>query len=69
MTFATFSDFLTPPCHCHNSADFVPFVCFFGTPLPPLTADVIYGRPQTTEGQMQRRLYDTHLTQKRVIGQ
>ena len=58
-----------PPSHCHNSADFVPFVCFFGTPLPPLTADVIYGRPQTTEGQMQRRLYDTHLTQKRVIGQ
>ena len=34
-----------PPCHCHNSADFVPFFCFLGTPLPPPTADVIYGSP------------------------
>ena len=24
-----------PPCHCHKSADFVPFVCFLGTPPPP----------------------------------
>ena len=23
-----------PPCHCHKSADFVPFTCFLGTPLP-----------------------------------
>ena len=30
-------DFLTPswlPCHIQKSADFVPFVCFLGTPLP-----------------------------------
>ena len=37
-----------PPCHCHKSADFVPFVCFVGSPLPPPTADVIYGSPQST---------------------
>ena len=37
--------FLTPfpPCHCHKSADFVPCVCFLGTPPP--TGDVIYGSP------------------------
>ena len=23
-----------PPYHCHKSADFVPFVCFLGTPSP-----------------------------------
>ena len=23
-----------PPCHCHKSADFVPLVCFLGTPSP-----------------------------------
>ena len=23
-----------PPCHCHKSADFFPFVCFFLTPFP-----------------------------------
>ena len=23
-----------PPCHCHKSADFVPFVFIFGDPLP-----------------------------------
>ena len=22
------------PCYCHKSADFVPFVCFLGTPSP-----------------------------------
>ena len=33
MTSAKFTDFLTPG-HCHKSADFVPFVCFLGTPLP-----------------------------------
>ena len=45
MTSARFSDFSTPfppPCHCHKSADFVPFICFLGTTLPPPTADVIY---------------------------
>ena len=35
-----------PPYHVHKSADFVPFVCFLGTPHPP-TADVIYGSPLT----------------------
>ena len=34
-----------PPCHCHKSADFVPVVCFLGTPLPPPAADVLYGSP------------------------
>ena len=34
MTSAKFSYVLTPPCHCHKSADFAPFVCFLGTPLP-----------------------------------
>ena len=36
MTSAKFSDFstLSPPCHCHKSADCVPFVCFLGTLLP-----------------------------------
>ena len=24
-----------PPCQCHKSADFVPFICFLGTPSPP----------------------------------
>ena len=34
MTSAKLSDFLTPspPCHVQKSADFVPFVCFLGTP-------------------------------------
>ena len=36
-----------PHCHCHKSADFVPFVCFLGTPSPIATADVIYGSPLT----------------------
>ena len=28
-----------PPFHCHKSAEFIPFVCFMGTPLPhPLRA-------------------------------
>ena len=42
-------DFLTPspPYHIHKSADFVPFFCFFGNPLPPPTADVIYESPYT----------------------
>ena len=31
--------------HSHKSADFVPFVCFLGTPLPPPGSDVIYGSP------------------------
>ena len=45
MMSAKCSDFFTPPpCHCHKSADFVPFVCFLGTPLTT-TADVIYGSP------------------------
>ena len=47
MTSAKNSDFLPPPpCHIQKSADFVPFVCFLGTALPPPTADVIYGSPQ-----------------------
>ena len=25
-----------PPCHCHKSADFVPFVGFWGPPPHPL---------------------------------
>ena len=47
MTSAKFSDFLTPspPCHCHKSADFVPYICFLGTHLPQPTADVIYVSP------------------------
>ena len=44
--FFSFFDPL-PPCQCHKSADFVPFVCFWGTPLPPPIADVIYGSPLT----------------------
>ena len=45
-TSAKFSDFLDPPCHCHKSADFVPFVCFLGIPLThPPRRDVIYGSP------------------------
>ena len=36
------------PCHCHKSADFFPFLHFLGTPLPPPTADVIYGSPLMT---------------------
>ena len=35
MTSAKSSNFLTPSpplCHCHKSADFVPFVCFLGPP-------------------------------------
>ena len=36
---------LSPPCHCHKLADFVPLICFLGTPLSPPTADVIYGSP------------------------
>ena len=35
---------LSPPCHCRKSADFVSFSAFWG-PLPPLTADVMYGSP------------------------
>ena len=35
LTSAKLSYFLTPPpCHCHNSADFVSFVCFLGTSSP-----------------------------------
>ena len=46
MTSAKFPDILTPPpCNVKKSADFVPFICFLGTPLPPPTADVIYGSP------------------------
>ena len=26
--------FFLPPCHCHKSADFVPFICFLETPSP-----------------------------------
>ena len=39
-----FSGPLTPR-HIQNSANFVTFVCFLGTPLPLPTADVIYGSP------------------------
>ena len=50
MTSAKFPEFFTlPPCHCHKSVDFVPFVCYLGTPLPPPTADVIYGSPLTLQ--------------------
>ena len=47
MMSGKFWDLLTPlpPCHVHKSADFVPFVCFLGTPLPLPSADVIYGSP------------------------
>ena len=38
-----FFDPLLHPCHIQKSVDFVPFVCFFGTPT--LSADVIYGSP------------------------
>ena len=39
MTAAKFSDFFTPPpCHCRKSADFVPIVCFLGTPHPLRTS-------------------------------
>ena len=36
MMTSKFSDFFTPfpPCHIQKSADFVPFVCFLGTPSP-----------------------------------
>ena len=34
-----------PPCQYHKSVDFVSFVCFWGSPYPPTTADVIYGSP------------------------
>ena len=34
MTSAKFSYFLNPPCLCQKWADFVPFVCFSGTPSP-----------------------------------
>ena len=30
--FGIFYPPLPPPCHCHRSADFVPSVCFLGTP-------------------------------------
>ena len=36
-----------PPCHVQNTLNLSPFVCFLGIPLPPPTADVIYGSPQT----------------------
>ena len=38
MTSAKFRDFFDPlpPCHKQISADFVPFICFWGTPLPLL---------------------------------
>ena len=39
MTSAKFLDFLTHPCHCHKSADFVSFVCFLGTLSPPPSAE------------------------------
>ena len=39
MMSAKFSDFFTPPpCHCRKSADFVPIVCFLGTPHPLRTS-------------------------------
>ena len=44
MTSVKFSDFLTPPCHCHKSSDFVPIFYFLGTPSG---SDVIYGSPLT----------------------
>ena len=31
--FFEFLDLPPPRCHVHNSADAVPFVCFWGTPL------------------------------------
>ena len=34
-----------PPCLCHKSADFVPVVCYLGTPFPQPTADVVYWSP------------------------
>ena len=54
MTSANFSDFLTPspPCHCHKSADVVPFV--FGDPPP--SADVISGSP-LNENQFSGKTY------------
>ena len=38
------SNFL-PPCHCHKSADFVPFVCFLGTPSPAHCGRYIWKPP------------------------
>ena len=38
--FFVFFDLL-PPCHIQNPRNLVPFVCFFGTPLPPPTSDII----------------------------
>ena len=40
MMSAKFSDCLTPPppCHIQKSADFIPFVCFLGTPHPLRTS-------------------------------
>ena len=56
---AKFLDSWAPssPCHCHNHATSLSFVCFWGTPLPPSTADVIYGSPlQGTDDRPTRRL-------------
>ena len=40
--------FLTPlPCPCYKSADFVPFICFWGPP-PPLRAAIACKCPKTT---------------------
>ena len=46
MTSAKFSDFfIPPPLFLSQISWFCFFVCFLGTPLPPPTADVIYGSP------------------------
>ena len=48
MTSAKYSNFL-PPCHCQKSADFVPFVCFLGTPSPhPLRTSFMEAPPSVT---------------------
>ena len=52
MTSAKCSGFSTssPPCRCHKSADFVPFVCFLGTPPVAVTNQLISFQPSAFLG-------------------
>ena len=71
MTSARFSDILTPspPCYCHKSAGFVPFICFLGSPSPIHSGRHIWKAPNanglglTLRGKRGERSQIMHLDQ------
>ena len=57
--------FFLPPCHCHKSADFVPFICFLETPSPTHCGRHIWKPPNRVSvpafGEQRSNILHLHL--------